>query len=66
MIFRSSKPTVGRARCGTTNCYEDARYLGRRKKMEVLQLMYDDYKGYIKTLRHACRGIIIEGGKVLL
>ena len=34
--------------------------------MEVLQLMYDDYKGYIKTLRHACRGIIIEGGKVLL
>ena len=26
----------------------------------------DDYKGYVNNLRHACRGIIINNGNVLL
>lgn len=34
--------------------------------MESIQLINDDYKGYVNNLRHACRGIIINNGNVLL
>ena len=34
--------------------------------MKNLQLKNDDYLGYVKTLRHACRGIVVNDGKVLL
>ncbi len=34
--------------------------------MKNLQLKNDDYLGYVKTLRHACRGIVVNNGKVLL
>ena len=34
--------------------------------MRMLQLKNDDYLGYVKHLRHACRGIVIYDGKVLL
>ena len=34
--------------------------------MKNLQLKNDDYLGYVKTLRHACRGIVVNDGKILL
>ena len=34
--------------------------------MKKLQLKNDDYLGYVKNLRHACRGIVVKDGKVLL
>jgi ADP-ribose pyrophosphatase YjhB (NUDIX family) len=34
--------------------------------MEKVQLINDDYFGYVKRLRHACRGIVVKDGKVLL
>ena len=34
--------------------------------MKNLQLINDDYLGYVKRLRHACRGIVVKDGKVLL
>ena len=34
--------------------------------MEKLQLINDDYLGYVNKLRHACRGIVVKDGKVLL
>jgi len=34
--------------------------------MEKLQLTNDDYLGYVNRLRHACRGIVVNDGKVLL
>ena len=34
--------------------------------MKNLQLINDDYLGYVNRLRHACRGIIVNDGKVLL
>ena len=53
--------------CGLTHCYVDARtgaLLGN--EMKTIQLKNDDYKGYVNNLRHACRGIIINNGNVLL
>lgn len=35
-------------------------------KMTNLDLKNDDYLGYVKNLRHACRGILVRDGKVLL
>ena len=34
--------------------------------MKTLDLKNDDYLGYVKNLRHACRGILVRDGKVLL
>ena len=34
--------------------------------MKKLQLINDDYLGHVEHLRHACRGILIYDGKVLL
>ena len=34
--------------------------------MKKLQLQNDDFLGYVKNLRHACRGIVVKDGKVLL
>ncbi len=34
--------------------------------MKKLELENDDYLGYVKNLRHACRGIVVNDGKVLL
>ena len=34
--------------------------------MKKLQLKNDDFLGYVKNLRHACRGIVVNDGKVLL
>ena len=34
--------------------------------MKNLELKNDDYLGYVKNLRHACRGILVKDGKVLL
>ena len=34
--------------------------------MKKLQLINDDYLGYVNRLRHACRGIVVNDGKVLL
>ena len=34
--------------------------------MRKLQLKNDDYLGYVKKLRHACRGIVVKDSKVLL
>ncbi|MCR5253217.1 MAG: NUDIX domain-containing protein [Treponema sp.] len=34
--------------------------------MKIIELINDDYIGCVKNLRHACRGIIIIGGNVLL
>ena len=34
--------------------------------MKKIQLKNDDYKGYVNNLRHACRGIVINNGNVLL
>ena len=34
--------------------------------MKNLQLINDDYLGYVNRLRHACRGIVVNDGKVLL
>lgn len=32
----------------------------------MLELKNDDFFGYVKHLRHACRGILVKDGKVLL
>ncbi len=34
--------------------------------MRKLQLINDDYLGHVEHLRHACRGILVNNGKVLL
>ena len=34
--------------------------------MKKLQLINDDYLGHVDHLRHACRGIVIKDGEVLL
>ena len=34
--------------------------------MRKLQLINDDYLGHVEHLRHACRGILVDNGKVLL
>ena len=34
--------------------------------MKQLKLVNDDYLGYVEHLRHACRGIVVNDGKVLL
>ena len=34
--------------------------------MKKLELKNDDFLGYVNTLRHACRGILVKDGKVLL
>ncbi len=34
--------------------------------MKKLELKNDDFLGYVKHLRHACRGIVVHEGKVLL
>ena len=34
--------------------------------MKNLQLINDDYRGYVNRLRHASRGIVVNDGKVLL
>ena len=34
--------------------------------MNSIQLINDDYKGHVDILRHACRGILVHGGKILL
>ncbi len=34
--------------------------------MKTIQLKNDDYLGYVANLRHACRGIVVKDGKVLL
>jgi hypothetical protein len=36
------------------------------KNMKKLELKNDDFLGYVNTLRHACRGILVKDGKVLL
>jgi ADP-ribose pyrophosphatase YjhB (NUDIX family) len=34
--------------------------------MKKIQLINDDYWGHFERLRHACRGIVVSDGKVLL
>lgn len=34
--------------------------------MKKIQLKNDDFLGYVKHFRHACRGIVVKDGKVLL
>lgn len=34
--------------------------------MKKLELKNDDFLGYVKHLRHACRGIVVHESKVLL
>ena len=34
--------------------------------MKQIQLINDDYKGHVEHLRHACRGVLVRDGKVLL
>lgn len=34
--------------------------------MKKIQLKNDDFLGYVKHLRHACPGIVVKDGKVLL
>ena len=34
--------------------------------MKKLQLINDDYLGHVDHVRHACRGIVVKDGKVLL
>ncbi len=34
--------------------------------MKTIQLINDDYLGHVEHLRHACRGIVIKDGRVLL
>ena len=34
--------------------------------MKKLELKNDDFLGFVKHLRHACRGIVVHEGKVLL
>ena len=34
--------------------------------MKKLELINDDYLGYVNHLRHACRGIVVKDGNVLL
>lgn len=34
--------------------------------MEIIKLTNPDYLGYVDVKRHACRGIIIKGDKILL
>ena len=34
--------------------------------MNSIQLINDDYKGHVDILRHACRGILVHDGKILL
>ena len=36
------------------------------KSVKQLQLINDDYLGHVDKLRHACRGILMKGDKVLL
>jgi len=36
------------------------------EEMKSIQLINDDYKGCVNNIRHACRGIIINNGNVLL
>jgi hypothetical protein len=33
--------------------------------MKKLELKNDDFLGFVKHLRHACRGIVVHEGKVL-
>ncbi len=34
--------------------------------MKTIELKNDDYLGYVKNLRHACRAILVKDGNVLL
>lgn len=34
--------------------------------MKHIQLINDDYVGHVDVVRHACRGIVVKDGKVLL
>ena len=34
--------------------------------MKKIQLINDDFQGHVDIIRHACRGIVIKDGKVLL
>ena len=34
--------------------------------MKKLQIINDDYQGHVDICRHACRGIVIKDGKILL
>ena len=34
--------------------------------MKKIELKNDDFLGFVKHLRHACRGIVVHEGKVLL
>lgn len=34
--------------------------------MKTVELLFDDYKGQVEKLRHACRGIVMKEGKILL
>ena len=38
----------------------------RKISARQVQLINDDFLGYIENLRHACRGILIRKGKILL
>ena len=33
---------------------------------EQIKLVNDDFQGHVDILRHACRGILVQEGKVLL
>lgn len=46
--------------------YVDARIGAQGIKMDKLQLINDDYKGYVEHVRHACRGILLNGSNILL
>ena len=34
--------------------------------MKKIQLVNEDYEGHVDVCRHACRGIVIKDGKILL
>ena len=34
--------------------------------MKKFQIINDDYEGHVDICRHACRGIVIKDGKILL
>ena len=34
--------------------------------MKKIQVVNDDYQGHVDICRHACRGIVIKDGKILL
>jgi len=47
---------------------DEGHYFMRISKAAVkqIQLINDDYRGHVEILRHACRGILVRDGKILL